>query len=128
MEAMMKLNAWEEIDISDVSYTAEGICCTVIESTWAFKVKRYPDGAVKKHKAQLCLHRDQQVKDADYFETYSPVVSWTTVRMMMTLAVNLGLKSRHVDYTNNFVQASLSPGEEAPLTGFNKLSQGLQDA
>eukprot|EP00957_Ditylum_brightwellii_P140797 10724894-Ditylum_brightwellii.AAC.1 len=112
MEAMMKLNAWEEIDISEVPYTTDGIRRTVIESTWAFKVKRYPDGTVKKHKARLCVCGDQQVEDVDYFETYSPVVSWTMVRMIMTLAVNLGLKSRQVDYTDAFVQASLLPGEE----------------
>eukprot|EP00957_Ditylum_brightwellii_P140718 10718826-Ditylum_brightwellii.AAC.1 len=94
MEAMMKLNAWEEIDISVVTYTADGIHCTVIKSTWASKVKRCPDGTEKKHKAQLCVRGDQQVKDVDSFETYSSVVSCTTVRMMMTLAVNLGLKSR----------------------------------
>eukprot|EP00957_Ditylum_brightwellii_P082458 6269661-Ditylum_brightwellii.AAC.1 len=73
MEAMMKLNTWGEIDISEVPYKADGICCTVIESTWAFKVKRCPDGTVKKHKARLCVRGDQQVKDVDYFETYSPV-------------------------------------------------------
>eukprot|EP00957_Ditylum_brightwellii_P139659 10643724-Ditylum_brightwellii.AAC.1 len=50
MEAMMKLNVWEEIDISEVPYTADSIRRTVIESTWAFKVKRCPDGTVKKHK------------------------------------------------------------------------------
>eukprot|EP00957_Ditylum_brightwellii_P102484 7811548-Ditylum_brightwellii.AAC.1 len=60
MEAMIKLNVWEEINISEVPYTADGIHCTVIESTWAFKVKRYPDGTVKKHKAQLCVRGDQQ--------------------------------------------------------------------
>eukprot|EP00957_Ditylum_brightwellii_P036366 2753715-Ditylum_brightwellii.AAC.1 len=87
-----------------------------------------PDGRVKKHKAQVCVHGDQQVNNVDYFDTYSHVVSWTTVWMIMTLAVNLGLKSRQVDYTNAFVQASLQPNEEAPLTWFNKLSQGLWDA
>eukprot|EP00957_Ditylum_brightwellii_P052230 3961100-Ditylum_brightwellii.AAC.1 len=66
MEATMKLNAWEEIDISEVPYTAGGICRTVIESTWAFKVNRCPDGTVKKYKAQLCVCGDQQVKDVDY--------------------------------------------------------------
>eukprot|EP00957_Ditylum_brightwellii_P023282 1757030-Ditylum_brightwellii.AAC.1 len=76
-------------------------------------------------------------------------------RKIMTLAVILGLKSRQVDYTNAFVQASLLPNKEvymnypqgwekknkvlkltssvyglsqAPLAWFNKLSQGLKDA
>eukprot|EP00957_Ditylum_brightwellii_P112284 8561092-Ditylum_brightwellii.AAC.1 len=60
MEAMMKLNAWKEIDISEVPYTSDGVRRTVIESIWAFKVKRCPDWTVKKHKAQLCVRGDQQ--------------------------------------------------------------------
>eukprot|EP00957_Ditylum_brightwellii_P175923 13395953-Ditylum_brightwellii.AAC.1 len=59
----MKLNAWEEIDISEVPYTAEGIHHTVIESTWAFKVKKCPDGTVKKSKAQLCVHGDHRKRN-----------------------------------------------------------------
>ena len=98
------------------------------------------------------MRGDQQIKGVDYFETYAPVVQWSTVRMAMTLAANLGLKSKQVDYTNAFVQADLPPGEEvyislpkgyedgskvlklsklvyglcqAPLNWFNKLSEGL---
>eukprot|EP00957_Ditylum_brightwellii_P210827 15365446-Ditylum_brightwellii.AAC.2 len=79
----------------------------------------------------------------------------TMVRTIMTLAVTLGLKSRQVDYTNAFVQASLLLNEEVnmsypqgwekknkvlqlmssvyglsqvQLTWFNKLSQGLKYA
>ena len=48
---------------------------------------------MKKIKARLCVRGDQQIKEVDYFETYAPVVSWSTVRTVMTLAVNLGLKS-----------------------------------
>ena len=94
------------------------------------------------------------IKGVDYFETYAPVVSWTTVRLVMTLAVNLGLKSKQVDYNNAFVQAELKPGEEvymefprghkqegkvlkltksvyglanAPLNWFKHLSEGLNE-
>eukprot|EP00957_Ditylum_brightwellii_P071661 5447906-Ditylum_brightwellii.AAC.1 len=58
------------------------------------------------------MRGDQQIKDVDYFETFSPVVSWSTVMMVVTLAVNLGLKSKQVDYTNAFVQAGLPKGKE----------------
>eukprot|EP00957_Ditylum_brightwellii_P153280 11665901-Ditylum_brightwellii.AAC.1 len=44
---------------------------------------------VKKRKACLCVRGDQQVEGIDYFETHAPVVSWSTLRTVMTLAVNL---------------------------------------
>ncbi len=34
----------------------------VISSTWTLKVKRYPNGTVKKFKAWFCAHSDQQKK------------------------------------------------------------------
>jgi hypothetical protein len=30
----------------------------VLPSTWAFKIKRYPDGRVKKFKARFCARGD----------------------------------------------------------------------
>eukprot|EP00957_Ditylum_brightwellii_P014570 1097699-Ditylum_brightwellii.AAC.1 len=107
MAAMEVLEAWEIIDQAEVPYIAKGVRRTITESTWAFKVKQFLDGLVKKHKTRLCVRGDQQVKGIDYFETYAPVVPWSTIRTVMTLVVNLGLKLQQVDYTNAFVQAEL---------------------
>ena len=46
----------------------------VISSVWAFKVKRFPDGSVKKLKARLCARGFEQVEGWDYFKTFSSVV------------------------------------------------------
>ena len=46
----------------------------VIQSTWAFKLKRYPDGLVKNFKGRLCARGDQQLEGNDFFDTYAPVV------------------------------------------------------
>eukprot|EP00957_Ditylum_brightwellii_P109900 8383060-Ditylum_brightwellii.AAC.1 len=81
MEAMYGLNAWEVIDQIDVPYTAEGIQQVIIESTWAFRIKRFPDGSVKKHRARLCVRGDQQGEGVDCFETYTPVASWSTATL-----------------------------------------------
>eukprot|EP00957_Ditylum_brightwellii_P075197 5714742-Ditylum_brightwellii.AAC.1 len=108
MTAMEALEAWEIIDQAEVSYTAKGVRRTIIESTWALKVKRFLDGSLKKRKARLCMHGDPKVEEIDYFETYAPVVLWSTIRTVMTLTVNLGIKLQQVDYTNAFVQAELS--------------------
>ena len=46
--------AWEVVDIDD--------SMNVIDSTWAFKCKRYPDGLIKKFKARFCARGDQQLE------------------------------------------------------------------
>jgi hypothetical protein len=77
----------------------------VLPTTWTFRRKRYPDGRIRKHKARFCVRGDKQVVGVDVFETYAPVVQWTTVRLCFILSTILGLSSRQVDYTNAFVQA-----------------------
>jgi hypothetical protein len=75
----------------------------VLPSTWAFKIKRYPDGRVKKFKARFCARGDRQQEGIDYFETWAPVVQWSTVRIVMTLAVKLNLISVQCDITAAFI-------------------------
>jgi hypothetical protein len=84
----------------------------VILSTWAFKLKRYPDGSVKKYKARLCVRGDCQTEGVDFWETWAPVVHWSTVRTMMMLSTKLGLESAQADITGAFVHADLEPGEQ----------------
>ena len=42
---------------------------------WSFKRKRHLDGTIKKHKARLCCHGEQQQLGVNYWDTYAPVVS-----------------------------------------------------
>ena len=73
------------------------VLCTldmnVLLSTWAFKNKRYPNGHVKKFKEQFCARGDQQKEGIDYFEIWAPVVQWSTVQIVLILAIKLKLLS-----------------------------------
>ena len=84
----------------------------VISSTWALKVKRYPDGSVKKFKARFCARGDQQKEGIDFFETWSPVVQWSTIRIVMILTALRGWKLVQCDITAAFIHALLKPDEE----------------
>ena len=75
----------------------------VLPSTWAFKIKRYPDGSVKKFKARFCARGDCQKEGVDYFETWAPVVNWRTIRIIMVLAAKLGLVSAQCNITAAFI-------------------------
>lgn len=83
----------------------------VLPSTWAFKVKRYPDGSVKKFKARFCARGDRQLEGIDYFETWAPVVQWSTIRIVLIIAVKLGYKSAQCDITAAFIHALLPEDE-----------------
>jgi hypothetical protein len=75
----------------------------VLPSTWAFKIKRYPDGGVKKFKAPFYARGDRQKEGMDYFETWEPVVMWSTVQTVMVLAAKLKLISIQCDITAAFI-------------------------
>lgn len=47
----------------------------ILSSVWAFKIKRYPDGRVKKYKERFYVRSFEQIEGIDFFETYAPVVS-----------------------------------------------------
>lgn len=43
-----------------------------------------------------------------HFETYVPVVQWSTVRTLLTLILANGWATKQVDYTNIFAQVELA--------------------
>ena len=79
----------------------------VLKSTWAFKIKRFPNGLVRKFKARYCVRGDMQIEGVDFDETYAPVVNWVTVRTLLILSQQLGLVTAQVDYTAAFPQSDL---------------------
>jgi hypothetical protein len=79
----------------------------VICAIWSFKRKRAPDGRILKHKARLCAHGGMQIYGKHFWETYSPVVQMTTVRLLLTLSLLLGLHTRSIDFTLAFTQAPI---------------------
>jgi hypothetical protein len=84
---------------------------------------------VKKFKAWFCARGDQQLEGVDFFETYAPVVQWTSVRLMLILEILLQLKSKQGNVTAAFLHGELSPDEkvyvEMPL-GFRRQGKVLK--
>ena len=100
------MDAWEVVDRPPPE-----LLIKVLDIIWAFKIKRFPDGRIKGFKGRLCARGDQQVEGVDFFETYAPVVQWTTIRLMLILEVLLGLKSKQGDVLAAFLHAKLPDDE-----------------
>jgi hypothetical protein len=76
-----------------------------IPMVWSMKRKRDPVGNITKWKARLCAggHRSQEM--IDYWSTYSPVVSWSTVRLMIVFALLNNWHMQSIDFVLAFPQA-----------------------
>jgi hypothetical protein len=61
---------------------------------WTYKRKRRPDGSLKKYKARLCVNGNRQIQGIDYTESFAPVVQWSTIRMVNTLAAMHNFKGK----------------------------------
>ena len=92
-----RLDCWEEVPI-------EAATTKVLPGTWVFKVKRSPDGTFKKFKARYCIRGDLQEGD---FETYAPVVQFSSVRLFLAWSLMLGWYTCSIDFSNAFIQATL---------------------
>jgi Reverse transcriptase (RNA-dependent DNA polymerase) len=97
VKALESQGTWDEVPKSDAKDK-------IIPGTWVFRRKRSPDGDIKKYKARFCVRGDLQ---EGVFETYAPVVSWSSVRIFLVVALTLGWDTLSIDFSNAFVQAKL---------------------
>jgi hypothetical protein len=63
----------------------------LLSSIWSYRRKRSPIGTILKYKACLCIDGSKQEHGRDYWETYAPVISWSTVRLLLLLSSILNL-------------------------------------
>ena len=121
VKQLIKQNTWSSLLRDKVPQDSSGKRRTILPGTWAFKLKRLPDGSPSKFKARYCVRGDKQIEGVDYFDTYAPVVQWSTVRLVLTMVLANSWMTRQVDYTNAFAQADLK--EEVyiePPKGFER--------
>jgi hypothetical protein len=90
-------NTWTEVDISDAT-------SRVLPSQWVFKRKRTPDGNIKSYKGRTVAKRDLEEGG---FDTYAPVVAWSSVRFFLVVSLILEWNTCSIDFSSVFVQAKL---------------------
>ena len=98
----IKRKHWKVIPLKHVPKNK--VCIPMI---WSMKRKRNPLGEVTRYKARLCTGGHKSVEFVDYWSTYSPVVSWHTVRLVFTLALVNDWHIRSIDFVLAYPQAEI---------------------
>lgn len=58
-----------------------------VDSKWVFRIKN-EDGETRRFKARLCARGFIQKKDVDFFETFSPVVRYDSLRVLLAIVAS----------------------------------------
>lgn len=103
IRGLEKLGVFQYHNIRSLPKTAQ-----LLNSIWSYRRKRKPFGELLKYKSRICTDGSQQKFGIDFWETYAPVVNWSTVRLVLVLSAILNLHSCQVDFTQAFPQAPLS--------------------
>ncbi len=86
------------------SSVPEGV--VILPTVWQMKRKRdIKTRKVKKWKARLNIDGSRMEKGVHYSETYAPVASWNTIRMLLSLKAVHNWHTRQLDYVLAFPQA-----------------------
>ncbi len=92
---------WKLIPISEVPNGHD-----ILPAVWAMRRKRdISTRQVYKWKARINVHGGRQKHGVNYWETYAPVASWASIRLVMNMAALAGWETRQLDFVLAFPQA-----------------------
>ena len=118
MDSMARNKVWELVDLPPQRKS--------IGNKWVFKIKRRADGSIDKFKARLVAKGFTQIEGVDYEETFSPVVRFASIRLLLALVAHLDLELFQMDVKTAFLNGSLE--EEIYMDQpFGFVSKGQED-
>lgn len=151
-EALEGIDAkhWKEAMTSEYKSFIDNNCWTLtdrleshkpVKCKWVFKIKRGLNGELLKYRARLVAKGHTQKYGIDYEETFSPVVRYSTIRILLALAAEYNMDIEHLDVKTAFLNGDLKEtvfmeqpegfqikGQENKVYKLNKAIYGLKQA
>src|SRR6202008_998282 len=130
LKALKKANTWTIVD--------KPAKRSVVSCKWVYKIKQNPDGSIARYKARLVARGFTQRPGFDYDETFSPVVRYESLRLLLAISAHHGWKPQQCDVKSAFLHGDLQeeiymelpPGHGQPgkVAKLNKCLYGLKQS
>jgi hypothetical protein len=79
----------------------------IVSGKWVFKIKMNEDGTIDRYKARWVARGFSQRHDIDYTEIFAPVIRYSSIRMLLSLANAQGINIYGLDVSNAFARADV---------------------
>jgi hypothetical protein len=99
MSFMDKNNVWDLVDLPPGRKT--------IGNKWVLKVKHKADSSIDRYKARLVAKGYTQRKGIDYEDTFSPVVRFASIRLILSIVAKQDLELFQMDVKTTFLNGEL---------------------
>jgi hypothetical protein len=94
-------NSIMKIDVSEVGLRPKGKL--VVTSMWLYKIKNATDGSIEKYKDLFVALGFSHVEGFDCDETFTLVSRYTSIRVVNSIATEVGWKIHQMDVKNAFL-------------------------
>jgi len=96
---LQKNETWKLVDLPRDKYP--------INNTWIYKTKYKTNGEIDRFKARLVIKGCAQVHGKDFQETFSPVVKYDSIRVILAITISRELMLRQFDIKTTFLNGDL---------------------
>ena len=96
---MIKNETWYE---SELPKGKRAVSCK-----WIYTIKYLPDGTIDRKKTRLVARGFTQTYGEDYIDTFAPMAKLHMIRIILSIATNLGWGLWQMDVKNAFLQGEL---------------------
>jgi hypothetical protein len=103
IEAHEKRGHWEVISKSKVPDDMP-----ILPAVWAMRRKRrIATRQVYKWKARINIDGSKQVRGVNYWDTFAPVASWSSIRLLLVMSLINNWHTKQIDYVQAYTQADV---------------------
>ncbi|XXG84444.1 hypothetical protein AAC387_Pa10g1957 [Persea americana] len=99
ISSMRKNYVWDLVDLPKDR--------KAITNKWVLKIKRKVDGSIDKFKARLVAKGFTQKEGVDYEETFSPMVRFSSIRMILSIVTHMDLELHQMNVKTAFLNSDL---------------------